>query len=61
MIVAVYVRECSACFLRVVLMYVSHLSLRFVIHFEFIFKHGVRECSNLIILYVVVVQSLSSV
>ena len=31
---------------------VSALTLRSLIHFEFIFEHGVRECSNFILLHV---------
>ena len=31
---------------------VSGLTFRFLIHFEFIFVYGVRECSNFIILHV---------
>ena len=33
---------------------VSGLTLRSLIHFEFIFVHGVRECSNFILLHVAV-------
>ena len=33
---------------------VSGLIFRSLIHFEFIFVYGVRECSNLILLYVAV-------
>ena len=33
---------------------VSGLTFRYVIHFEFIFVHGVRECSNFILLQVAV-------
>ena len=46
----IYVFECSACFpLRV---FVSSLTFRSLIHFEFIFVYGVRRCSNFILLYV---------
>ena len=31
---------------------VSVLTLRSLIHFEFIFEYGVRECSNFILLHV---------
>ena len=33
---------------------VSGLTFRSLIHFEFIFKYGVRKCSNSILLHVVV-------
>ena len=33
---------------------ISDLSLRSLIHFEFIFVYSVRECSNLILLHVTV-------
>ena len=33
---------------------VSGLTFRSLIHFEFIFVHGVRECSNFILLHAVV-------
>ena len=33
---------------------VSVLTFKFIIHFEFIFVYGVRECSNFILLYVAV-------
>ena len=33
---------------------VSHLIFRSLIHFEFIFVYGVRECSNFILLHVAV-------
>ena len=33
---------------------VSGFPFRFLIHFEFIFGHSVRECSNLILLHVAV-------
>ena len=33
---------------------VSGLTFRSLIHFEFIFVHGVRKCSNLILLHVAV-------
>ena len=36
---------------------VSGLTLRFLIHFEFIFVDGIRECSNFILLHVVVQSS----
>ena len=32
---------------------VSGLTFRFLIHFEFIFVYGVRECSSLILLHMV--------
>ena len=31
---------------------VSHLTFRSLIHFEFIFVYGVRECSNFFLLHV---------
>ena len=34
---------------------VSSLTFRWLIHFEFIFVYGVRECSNFILLHVAVV------
>ena len=37
---------------------VSGLTFRFLIHFEFIFVYGVRECSNFVILYVAVFSQL---
>ena len=47
-----YVKECSSyvflCFI------VSCLTFRSLIHFEFIFVYGVRECSNFILLHVAV-------
>ena len=33
---------------------VSSLTFRSLIHFEFIFVHGIRECSNFILLHVAV-------
>ena len=33
---------------------VSELTIRFLIHFEFIFVYGVRKCSNFILLHVAV-------
>ena len=36
---------------------VSGLTLRFLIHFEFIFVYGVRDCSNFILLHVPVLFS----
>ena len=33
---------------------VSGLTFRYLIHFEFIFVYGVRECSNFILLHVAV-------
>ena len=33
---------------------VSHLTFRSLIHYEFIFVYGVRECSNFILLHVAV-------
>ena len=33
---------------------VSNLIFRYLIHFEFIFVYGIRECSNFILLPVVV-------
>ena len=32
----------------------SHLTVRFLIHFEFIFVYGVRKCSNFILSHVAV-------
>ena len=32
----------------------AHLTFRFLIHFEFIFMHGVRECFSFILLHVAV-------
>ena len=43
--------ECSAYVLRVLQFLVLHLGL---IHFEFIFVHGVRKCSNFILLHIAV-------
>ena len=36
---------------------VSGLTLKSLIHFEFIFVHGVRNCSNFILLHVAVLFS----
>ena len=48
-----YVIECSSyVFLRSFI--VSGLIFTSLIHFEFIFVHGVRECSNFILLHVAV-------
>ena len=33
---------------------VSHLTFRSLVHFEFIFVYGVRECSNFILLHIAV-------
>ena len=43
----IYVIQCSACFLLRVL-------FRSLIYFEFIFVHDVRECSDFILLHVIV-------
>ena len=49
----IYVTECSAyVFLQEFI--VSGLTFRSSIHFEFTFVHGVRKCSNFILLHVVV-------
>ena len=45
----IYVRECFA----YVLLIVSGLTLRSLIHFEFVFVYGVRKCSSFILLQVV--------
>ena len=49
----IYVIECSAMFSSKSLV-VSGLTFRSLIHFEFIFVYGVRECSNFILLNVAV-------
>ena len=46
-----YVKDCSMFSSRSFV--VSDLTLRSLIHFEFIFVYGVRECSNFIILHAV--------
>ena len=52
----IYVRECSACvFLKSFI--VSDLTIRFLIHFEFIFVYGVRRCSNFILLHAIAQSS----
>ena len=52
----IYVRECSACvFLKSFI--VSDLTIRFLIHFEFIFMYGVRRCSNFILLHAIAQSS----
>ena len=49
-IAMIYVRECSACFpLRV---FLPRVTLRSVIHCEFIFVYGFKECSNFISLHI---------
>ena len=48
-----YIKECSAYAFLWVLM-VSGLWFRSLIHFEFIFACGVRECSNIIVLHIAV-------
>ena len=49
-IATIYVRECSACFpLRV---FLPRVTLRSVIHCEFIFVYGFKECSNFISLHI---------
>ena len=48
-IAAIYVRECSAYAKSFI---VSGLTVRLLIHFEFIFVYGVRVCSNFILLHV---------
>ena len=50
---AIYVKECSA-FVSSKRFIVSGLTFRSLIHFEFIFVHGVRECSNFILLHAAV-------
>ena len=50
-IVAIYVKECSAYIFRSFI--VSGFTFRSLIHFEFIFVYGVRECSDFIILRIV--------
>ena len=47
----IYVRECSMVSSKVFI--VSCLTLRSLIHFEFIFVYGVRKCSSFILLHVV--------
>ena len=48
----IYVKECFAyvflCFI------VSDLTFRSLIHFDFVFLYGTRECSNFILLHVAV-------
>ena len=46
----IYVKECSLFFSRNFI--VSGPTFRSLIHFEFIFVYGVRECCNYIILQV---------
>ena len=48
----IYVKECSLFFSRNFI--VSGPTFRSLIHFEFIFVYGVRECSNFILLHVAV-------
>ena len=48
-----YVGECFACVLSSRSFIVSGLTLRSLIHFEFIFVYGVRKCSSFILLQVV--------
>ena len=47
-----YVKECSKFSSKSFIL--SHLTFRFLIHFEFIFMYGVRECSSFILLHVAV-------
>ena len=47
----IYVRECSAMFSSKSFI-VPGLTFRSLIHFEFIFLHGVRKCSNFILLHI---------
>ena len=47
----VYVRECLAYKFSSKSFIVSSLIFRSSIHFEFIFVHGVRVCSNFILLH----------
>ena len=49
----IYVRECSSCFSSKNFI-LSSLTFRSLIHFEFIFVYGIRECSNFILLHVTV-------
>ena len=49
---AIYVRECSLFSSKSFI--VSVLTFRSLIHFEFIFVCGVRECSNFLLLHVAV-------
>ena len=48
-----YVRECSACVLLQRFVVIC-LTFRSLINFEFSFVHGIRRCSNLILLHVAV-------
>ena len=48
----IYVTECFAMFSSRSFI-VSGLTFRTLIHFEFIFVHGVRKCSSFILLQVV--------
>ena len=47
----IYVRVFGLCFPLSFI--VSDVTFRSLIHFEFIFVHGVRKCSNFILLHVV--------
>ena len=49
----IYVIECSAMFSSNSFI-VFGLTFRSLMHFEFIFVYGVRECSNFILLHVAV-------
>ena len=53
-IAVIYVKEYSAPMFFSRSFTVSSLMFRFLIHFEFIFVHGVRECSNFVLLRVAV-------
>ena len=56
----VYVRECLGYIFSLKSFLVSSLIFkRFLIHFEFIFVHGVRGCSNFILLHVAILTPSS--
>ena len=48
----IYIKECSMFSSKSLI--VSGLTFRSLIHFDFIFVYGVRECSNLILLHVAI-------
>ena len=55
-IALIYVKDCSA-YVFLQEFYSIHLTFRPLIHLEFIFIYGVRECSNFILLHVAVLFS----
>ena len=48
----IYIKEFSACEFSSLNFIMSGLTVRSLIHFEFIFLYNVRQCSNFILLYV---------